>query len=372
MTFRFSNDNQDDEITDEEEMPLALRMSAFRENNIIEESVEKVDKQPKKKTRKIKIDPDRVCGAVFFRRIGPRKYACTECDDKFIRKEDVRIHFRKVHTGISFLKCEICDKEFKKYSYFRLHRTLHGIDKNAPLYCHKCDYKTLQVSTLRNHSIKNHFEGGDFICDHCGKKFKLKQDIRRHMLYHEDTMHMCEECGKFFTTRAVLHNHQRKKHMNIYNFKCPFCKFRSISQDNLDKHIRDLHDDNNPHECKVCGKQFKIRYKVNEHMKRKHQGDKLRHACSLCNKSFFDSNKYMLHYLTHSKVRPYECNVCRETFTQRATLMSHWKKKHPDATERPRNFPLADFFRAFQEKTSGLRMIDQSISQNVTSDQSNA
>lgn len=184
---------------------------------------------------------------------------------------------------------------------------MHGVDKNAPVFsCDKCNYKT-------------------------GQKKELEYN-------------------------SALYQHNRTKHMNVYNFKCTMCKFKSISQKNLDKHIEDNHDPNNPFICKECGKEFRIKCYLAEHIKRCHKEDAVKkHLCSVCGKAFAESTKYMLHYLAHAKVRPYECNICREKFTQRVTMMAHWKKKHPDVDEKPPTFSLADFFKSWQ--TKGLEHI---------------
>jgi uncharacterized Zn-finger protein len=49
--------------------------------------------------------------------------------------------------------------------------------------------------------------------------------------------------------------------------------------------------------------------------------------CKICGKMY---GKFHLrtHILTHAGLRPYKCDVCNTSFTQRSSLMRH-RKKHP-------------------------------------------
>lgn len=353
---------------DEDAKPLSSRISSIQTNKTTEKSNEVSKKRKKKyKKRSLRVrkskSENEIRGRVFCRKIGRAKYACTECEEKFIRKENAKHHFMDVHLKIQRFKCEYCNEEFRRASKFKLHLKIHGIDESEPLYsCDKCDFRTTRSDLLTCHVTRMHTDGYNFDCHDCGRKFKLKGAIRNHMRVHLDSTHMCDTCGKILTNSMGLYNHRRIKHSGIYKVKCSLCSSKFTGQKGLDKHMRDQHDPNNPYICKECGKQFKLKKYLSYHTRRCHVIDAVKkHVCSFCGKSFLDSNTYRLHVLTHMKIRPYECNVCRETFTQRVTMISHWKKKHPDAEEPPPNVSLTEVFKALERK--GI-LLDQSSTKN--------
>lgn len=213
------------------------------------------------------------------------------------------------------------------------------------------------------HIASKHTDEFKYDCDHCGKKFKVKTNLRSHMGIHENVQHMCDLCGKFFPSSSALYHHRRVKHINTYNFICSICNFKSVSQANLDNHVRDNHDPNNPFKCKDCGQQFKVKRYLLKHQKRVHKKLEKPHLCTICGNSFVCANTYRIHFLTHTKIRPYQCNVCGGAFSQQSSLMLHWKKKHPDAEEPPPPIILSNVFETLQlDKGDMSNLIAQPIS----------
>lgn len=325
--------NNEEKLVDVEPKPKIRRKSTKKKKS-----------SPVKSNRKLKM-----AGRLFCEKKGKRNYACTECDERFDKQAAAREHFKNMHVVLEFYKCEHCDKTFNKLHPFKLHRAEHGIDKSAPIFfCDKCNFKTATKMYFEGHVARKHSDVYKFDCHHCGKKFKVKEDIRVHMGVHDDTKHMCDVCGKFYPSHNALVHHRRVKHINTYEFICPICNFKFISQVNLDNHVRDNHDPNNPHRCNECGQQFKVKRYLFRHQKRVHQKIERPHLCTICGKSFICANTYRIHYLTHTKIKPYMCNVCGDTFSQRSSLMLHWKKKHPDAEEPPPPLILTNVFETLQ------------------------
>ena len=56
-------------------------------------------------------------------------FNCDHCDEKFVLKEDLRVHER-IHTREKTFKCHNCDKTFVQKDDLRVHERLHTGEKH--------------------------------------------------------------------------------------------------------------------------------------------------------------------------------------------------------------------------------------------------
>ncbi|CAL1286730.1 unnamed protein product [Larinioides sclopetarius] len=75
--------------------------------------------------------------------------------------------------------------------------------------------------------------------------------------------------------------------------------------------------------CPKCEKTFERRTQLTEHLKT-YSTDQA--TCPICNKVLNSSNSRDRHLLTHSKERPYECKICKLTFTTNGNMNRHFKR----------------------------------------------
>ena len=83
---------------------------------------------------------------------GQKDHKCTECEKKFVRSGELRIHLR-IHTGQKPYKCSQCQKSFS------------------------------QKNTL-NYHMKIHAGVRLFSCTHCEKPFLTNDDLKKHLKIH--------------------------------------------------------------------------------------------------------------------------------------------------------------------------------------------
>lgn len=79
-------------------------------------------------------------------------------------------------------------------------------------------------------------------------------------------------------------------------------------------------------ECPECRRAFDPKY-LKLHMKTVHSGVRM-HVCKICNAAFKTPGCLRAHMHSHSKTRPYNCNLCSTGYYQRDYLKKHYKREH--------------------------------------------
>ena len=173
---------------------------------------------------------------------------CSLCGESFNNRCELKIH-KKVHNKDNKLfakksfkkpigpqKCTHCDLVFESMNKKHLHM-FHVHDQGAA-FCDICGHKCWGKSHLRKH-VEVHNESLSFECQHCGKGFKSKRNLERHIqvVHTSDSnkKYQCNQCGKGFTTNQNLRNHMNI-HLGLKPFKCEFCGSAYQNQSNLSAH----------------------------------------------------------------------------------------------------------------------------------------
>eukprot|EP00066_Takifugu_rubripes_P014995 XP_011604261.1 PREDICTED: zinc finger protein 574 [Takifugu rubripes] len=102
---------------------------------------------------------------------------------------------------------------------------------------------------------------------------------------------------------------------------CSLCRKAFVTQLQLLHHRQKSHGPERKFMCGLCGKSFKKRIHVRNHI-RTHTGERP-FQCSDCGKTFSSLANLMRHNLIHSGVRPYRCDVCHRCFSQASNLRQH-------------------------------------------------
>ena len=254
------------------------------------------------------------------------RYTCEICHSNYQQKNKILRHITSKHSFHRPFKCLLCPKDFKYKCDLKAHSLIHE-DSNPNILhtCDSCDYATKTKNNLKSHYIRKHTEDYKFSCEQCGKRFKMEWDLKFHLGTHGNCQHMCDICGRFYTSSYSLYKHRKVVHLNDYKFQCNVCNKRLLTKENLANHML---QHNQTYTCKECDKVFASKRYLAQH-KTTHTGVKP-YPCPTCGKFFRTSHMRNTHLLTHSSERPHICDICGQTFKRRYCMMEH-RRKHPES-----------------------------------------
>ncbi|CAL8358457.1 unnamed protein product [Lota lota] len=130
--------------------------------------------------------------------------------------------------------------------------------------------------------------------------------------------YLCKLCGRAFSSKGNLRNHQTVHHGIFKNTACDVCGKNFACQSALDIHYR-THTKERPFICTTCNRRFSTKGNLKQHMLT-HQ---MRHHCRTCGKTFSSSSALQIHNRTHTGEKPFSCTVCLRAFTTKGNLKVH-------------------------------------------------
>ena len=225
-----------------------------------------------------------LCGKAFKRllnmknhmkvHLNEKHYKCTLCGKGCNTSSQLAMHKKMHETGRNY-SCEICSKAFKYRHGWKNHTATHSDEKRYQ--CNVCGKRYHSSSILCSHRkhcnsdgqqctvchqviiggrmiFKRHMKMHplEFPCELCGKVFKRKDIMKRHMEIHlNERKYQCAICNKAFNTSSQLGTHKNKVHKisasgsnlqeNPRNVNVPEIA-RVINIQEVDGHVLTLHE----------------------------------------------------------------------------------------------------------------------------------
>jgi KRAB domain-containing zinc finger protein len=265
-------------------------------------------------------------------------FICTfnDCHKKFPNQLALRSHL-KVHAEKKFI-CNICPSAFKTQQSLKIHSLKHTSSDSKLFQCHICGFATKYRQHFHDHFL-SHSAKREFVCFHCGKKFKKKTLLVLHMQCHLSQRNfICkfEDCKKAFKTYNSYYAHKRKHEMRNANsprYNCASCDKVFSSHSVLLAH-RVIHTGEKTYVChhQGCSKAYAHKQNLNMHLLTAHIEKGVTFKCDLCPKELANSNQLRVHLnKIHKAEKNVKCTMCEITFASTQLLAVHQKIHQPKA-----------------------------------------
>ncbi|XP_058056871.1 zinc finger protein 30 homolog [Anopheles bellator] len=141
-----------------------------------------------------------------------------DCGKRFRFENSLRVH-KRLHGGEKLFACSVCDRKFATKAPMLRH--MHNVHKNGKqMSCAVCNvvfYKKVDLVVHQSKEHPNHVLVGKvsrvYSCEHCGKEFIKKSNLKTHSYIHEDIYrYSCKVCLENFKQYAGLRNHMISTH----------------------------------------------------------------------------------------------------------------------------------------------------------------
>jgi len=234
--------------------------------------------------------------------------------------------------------CPFCGENFgnvtkEEQIIYQLHVKKHKLDEFS---CECQETWENKAEKERHMKVKHEGYSQCTMCLLCVRNTTL---LDRHMekKHNENnkSTHLCNECGKSFSSHARLYAHQQYVHDKDI-VKCDVCDKEFVGRYSMKDHRRKIHGNKPP--CHICGVMVS---NLRVHMKTVHTDEKdKKYVCDICNKGFLMKSSFKSHNMSvHIKARPFICRYgCSFAYNDVSNRNSHEKKKHGGLFEETNNY----------------------------------
>ncbi|CAH2245700.1 zinc finger protein 728-like [Pararge aegeria] len=247
------------------------------------------------------------------------KHLCKICH-KFIK---CAILFRKTgQQSDEVLKKHI---KAKKFDYFEDPHILVE-ESDIPDDSHINEDLYPVIPTEPTHKNKDKVKDAKVQCTICNN-IVTSAYFKEHVTMHDPNHHkyVCDICGKSFRLRCSYHNHSLR-HRTDFSFKCQLCPYKGRYKELLKNHMR-THTGDYRYMCTECPARFLFKSNLNRHVLIRHKAPE--HHCNSCKKVFHTKMMLKSHYeAQHLGLKNHVCNICGKAFGYRNAMMKHQRHVH--------------------------------------------
>ncbi|XP_055703483.1 transcription factor grauzone-like [Phlebotomus papatasi] len=268
----------------------------------------------------VKLIKPRAMAMHMARHLQPEAFRCPECHKMMTCPKILQYHIQNhLPEEKRPLACPDCPRRFSYSSALVAHSISHQPEsERAAHVCDECGKTFSSPGRLSTHiNVAHTKQGISFVCHVCAKQFACKGNLTYHLTTHQPRVHQvqCQQCGKWLKNKLCLRKHMVQHSM--VRFNCDLCEYSALNRQCLRNHVRVQHTDLKPFCCSICGRTFKLK------------------------------NTLLNHMVQHTGLKKFSCQFCSRTFASSGNYYSHRKRMHP--TE------LADFNRKREEEENILR-----------------
>ncbi|XP_049549037.1 zinc finger protein 93-like isoform X2 [Anopheles darlingi] len=287
-----------------------------------------------------------------YKKVSEIDYQCNLCPKQHASETTVVRHLEKMH-GIEMLetmkllqhlkkrayppklyRCKYCAKIYKNWTSLIVHKELHGPDGTLLHKCCCCNTFFATKEESRQHELATHRDKLE--CTICQKTYLDPESLVGHTRYMHlgdkermRSLYVCLRCGKQFSKRATLTDHERSNCGESPVYKCDECGKRYLWYSGLKSHM-EVHKGQFRHECGYCTKRYPTRCQLKVH-ERSHTGEKP-FRCEYCPKAFPYRESLMAHRAKHTGIKPFQCADCGKAFYCSSLLKVHRRRRHGSET----------------------------------------
>ena len=264
---------------------------------------------------------------------------CTTCGKILSSVVTLKLH-KQIHEGNQGHVCDLCGALFSRKTDKDRHRMTHTGEK--PYKCDQCDYACIRPGDFNRHRLRHNDQSGGqkrYTCPFCDKTLVRKNEMAGHIGKHIDSMtsddkesHIaCTLCNLVLQSRCELIFHVKRFHdkqglMKMKVFECQICNTCQGSKFMLEKHmLKEHHQLGLSYSCDICGLKVISISSLSRHKKRAHSPDEF--PCPVCGKLFKHKSNLKDHVrFVHEKIKKYECSSCGLKFSECRYLRKHEQK----------------------------------------------